>query len=87
MKSVKGISIVRSMPEIGVTVVSTNDLNLLQKAGYSATPKNAPSYIKNKVNFITQKKGGDGAFREFIEKILDENNLIEKVLKIYLESH
>ncbi len=32
LKSVKGISIVRSMPEIGVTVVSTNDLNLLQKA-------------------------------------------------------
>lgn len=35
LKSVKGISIVRSMPEIGVTVVNTNDLNLLQKAASS----------------------------------------------------
>lgn len=64
-----------------------NDLNLLSKVGYSAVPNNSPGYIKNKVSFVTEKKGGDGAFREFIEKILKENNLLEKVLTIYLESH
>lgn len=58
-----------------------NDALLLQKVGFSATTANAPDYIKDKVKFVTQKKGGEGAFREFIEFLLKENGLLEKVVE------
>lgn len=48
-----------------------NDLELLKKVGYSATPLSAPEYIKQNVQYITKKRGGEGAFREFVELLLD----------------
>lgn len=56
------------------------DVELLQKVGFSAAPANAPEYIKRKVNFVTNLKGGEGAFREFIEHILIKENKLEEVL-------
>jgi YrbI family 3-deoxy-D-manno-octulosonate 8-phosphate phosphatase len=60
-----------------------NDLKLLKQVGLSGTPNNAPFYIKSKVKIITQKNGGDGAFREFVETIItkhiDFENLIEEI--------
>lgn len=50
------------------------DFKLLKKVGFSACPKNSPIYIKEIVDFVTEKKGGEGAFREFVEKILNSNN-------------
>lgn len=47
-----------------------NDLRLLREVGISGTPNNAPNYIKKEVTIITKKKGGEGAFREFVETIL-----------------
>ncbi len=46
-----------------------NDIELLNEVGFSASPPNAPSYIKNKVDYITELEGGKGAFRDFIEYI------------------
>ncbi len=57
-----------------------NDLDVLKRAGLAATVPNAPDYIKKYVHYITQKKGGEGAFRDFVEYILTENNLLEEVL-------
>ena len=52
-----------------------NDVELLKAVGFSASPASAPVYIKNIVNYITTKKGGEGAFRELIEKLIfDWNN-------------
>ena len=50
-----------------------NDIEILNNVGFSALSNNSP--IKNhiKVDYITEKKGGDGAFREFVEIILKEN--------------
>jgi 3-deoxy-D-manno-octulosonate 8-phosphate phosphatase (KDO 8-P phosphatase) len=45
----------------------------LKAVGVSATPDNAPEYVKDVAHFVTQKKGGDGAFREFVETILTNN--------------
>lgn len=58
-----------------------NDLLLLQKVGFSATTINAPEYIKNKVHYVTGKKGGEGAFREFVEHMLIEKGVFDEVLK------
>jgi 3-deoxy-D-manno-octulosonate 8-phosphate phosphatase (KDO 8-P phosphatase) len=60
------------------------DIKLLKKVGFSAAPSNAPSYIKEIVNFVTGCKGGDGAFREFVEYIFKENNILDQALEKYL---
>lgn len=65
-----------------------NDLELLQEVGFSACPKNAPYYIKDLVNINLKKKGGDGAFREFVEYFVLKNNSLDFVLEKYLsEKH
>lgn len=61
-----------------------NDMALLKLVGLSATPANAPSYIKDLVDIKLKTKGGDGAFREFVEEILIQNDLMDKVLENYL---
>ena len=62
-----------------------NDFVLLQAAGLSAAPSNAPDYIKEIVDFVTVKSGGQGAFREFVETILKTHNKFEEVLQRYLQ--
>ena len=61
-----------------------NDLPLLKKVGYSAAPAQAPYYVKKEADIILSKNGGDGAFREFVEKYLDEKGILKKTLKKYL---
>lgn len=63
-----------------------NDLLLLKKVGYSSAPLNAPVYIKNSVNYITSLKGGDGAFRDFVEHLLTKNDILDLALSRYYES-
>lgn len=46
------------------------DIELLKIVGFSSAPCNAPEYIKEIVDFVTTKKGGEGAYREFVEEIL-----------------
>lgn len=52
-----------------------NDFNLLKKVGLSACPNSAPDYIKEIVDWKLDKKGGEGVFREFVEKILIANEI------------
>lgn len=47
-----------------------NDLKLLREVGIPGAPINASDYIKKEVSIVTNRKGGDGAFREFIETII-----------------
>ena len=46
------------------------DVELLKNAGISATPNSAPEYIKKTAQMVMTKNGGEGVFREFVEKIL-----------------
>lgn len=64
-----------------------NDVSLLGKVGFSAAPANAPDYIKAKVKYVTQKKGGEGAFREFVEHILTQEGVFEQVLEKAISNH
>ena len=54
------------------------DLPVLNEAGISFAPNNAIQEVKEKVNFVTQKNSGDGAFREYAEYILKLKGGIEK---------
>ena len=62
-----------------------NDVRIMKKVGYSACPADAPSYIKAIVDKVVSVNGGDGAFREFVEEILQTNDLMERTLQLYLE--
>jgi len=62
-----------------------NDIELLSLVGISATPQNAPDYIKKHAKIILNKNGGNGAFREFVEVIIGKANL-EKVIDEYLKN-
>lgn len=51
-----------------------NDISLLQAVGFSACPASAPQYIKGLVKLVTAKKGGEGAFREFVGHVVTTVN-------------
>ena len=59
------------------------DLELLKKVGISATPANAPEYIKEASMFVLSKNGGEGAFRNFVEFIIIRSGY--NLLNLYLE--
>lgn len=46
------------------------DIPLLNRVGFSATVADAIKEVKDVVDFITQKRGGEGAVREVIDFIL-----------------
>ena len=47
-----------------------NDLETLKAVGFSATPADGMPQITAAVDYVCQKKGGEGAVRELIEMIL-----------------
>jgi len=61
-----------------------NDIQLLEKAGYSAAPAQAPHYVKKHARLTLMKNGGEGAFREFVEKYLDTKGLLNDTIEKYL---
>ena len=58
-----------------------NDMGMLKKAGFSGVVSSAPDYMKSYADYITKKRGGEGAFREFVEFILTKNNKIDEILE------
>ena len=47
------------------------DLELLKIVGFSGAPNDAVEKVKKSVNFVSVFCGGKGAFREFVEKIIE----------------
>lgn len=68
-----------SLKDVAFIGDDINDLELLKKVSITGAPFNAPDYIKKMVKIVTKRKGGEGAFREFVEIILGDKN-IEKFL-------
>ena len=62
-----------------------NDIHLLKSVGFSACPNNAPVYIKDKVDLVLKTNGGDGAFRIFIETLLNKLGLWEKTISHFVK--
>ena len=48
-----------------------NDLETLEAVGFSATPADGMPLVAGVVDYVCQKKGGEGAVREIIEMILE----------------
>ncbi len=58
-----------------------NDMGIFRHAGFTAAPAQAPEYIKLMVDYITEHKGGEGAFREFVEEIFKRSGQWEELMK------
>lgn len=46
-----------------------NDLDCINICGYTAAPADAVEEVLNRVNYVCKHKGGEGAVREFIDKL------------------
>jgi 3-deoxy-D-manno-octulosonate 8-phosphate phosphatase (KDO 8-P phosphatase) len=66
-----------SLEEVAYIGDDIGDYNLLKLVGFSCAPANASDYIKKIVDYVTIKKGGEGAFREFVEHIIGKENIIK----------
>ncbi len=58
-----------------------NDLDLLMEAGFSAAPKNAVPQVKKVVDYICERKGGDGAYREIAEMLLAMKPKVDVIIQ------
>lgn len=47
-----------------------NDMEVLERAGFSAAPSDADESVKSQVNWVSSYGGGRGAVREMVELIL-----------------
>ncbi len=72
-----------SMDEVAYLGDDLNDMELLKNVGFSAAPLSAPAYIKELVDIVIQKRGGEGVFREFVEYILTKNGKMEETILSY----
>ncbi|MGL4687359.1 MAG: KdsC family phosphatase [Fusobacteriaceae bacterium] len=60
-----------------------NDCGAIEFSGFSGAPKDSALEVINMVDFISSNKGGEGAVREFIEYLLKENKLWDKIVDKY----
>ena len=59
-----------SVDQIGYIGDDVNDIELLKKVGFSATPKNGIIKVQKIVDYICKKNGGEGAFREIADLLI-----------------
>jgi len=55
-----------------------NDINIIKLVGFSASPNNAVPQVKQIVDYVCDKEGGDGVFREVADIILKVKNFSSK---------
>jgi 3-deoxy-D-manno-octulosonate 8-phosphate phosphatase (KDO 8-P phosphatase) len=60
------------------------DLPVIQCAGFSAAVANAVNEIKQAADYVTKRKGGEGAVREVIEYILKKTGRWDALAKKYM---
>jgi YrbI family 3-deoxy-D-manno-octulosonate 8-phosphate phosphatase len=75
-----------TLDEVAYIGDDINDLPLLQAAGTSCSPANAPEYVRQQAQFTTLLCGGEGAFREFVEALLRRAGMLDEALHRYSES-
>ena len=73
-----------SFSEVAAIGDDLNDYNMLSLVGKSFTPKNGVKEIREHVNTVLSFDGGDGAVREMIDSLVDENNQRDKFMAMWL---
>ncbi|MBN1300053.1 MAG: HAD hydrolase family protein [Melioribacteraceae bacterium] len=57
--------------EIAFIGDDVNDLGIIEAVGFSAAPADAVPKVLSAVDHVCKREGGQGAFREFVDIILD----------------
>jgi 3-deoxy-D-manno-octulosonate 8-phosphate phosphatase (KDO 8-P phosphatase) len=57
------------------------DLSILTRCGFSVAPRNGCSEVRSRVDYVTERQGGDGSIREVVELILKSKGLWEDYIK------
>lgn len=73
-----------SFEEVAVIGDDLNDFNMLRLAGRSFTPNDGVDAVKEIVDTVLSKKGGEGAVREMIEILVDENSQRDMFLSVWI---
>lgn len=60
------------------------DLPIMTRVGFKVAVVNAVDELKSRVDYVTQRKGGNGAVREVIELILKNTGKWEALMERYL---
>lgn len=60
------------------------DLGVLTKCGFSVCPADAREYMKDRVDFVSSYKGGEGVLREVGDLILKEQGKFSQLLDQYI---
>ncbi len=71
--------------EIAAVGDDFNDYEMLSFAGRSFTPNDAPQDIQELVDVVLTRKGGDGAVREMIDMIIEQNDQKEQFLSLWIK--
>lgn len=59
------------------------DLSILSRVGLSASPKDAHEEVKFRVDYVTEKKAGEGAVREICDIILNSKGILKQFIDEY----
>jgi len=70
--------------ELGAIGDDLNDYNMLSLVGRSFTPSNGVKEIQSLVDTTLNSKGGDGAVREMIDILVDENKQRKEFLSVWM---
>ena len=74
-----------SFYEVAAIGDDLNDYGMLSLVGRSFTPNDSVKDIQAMVDTVLTKKGGDGAVREMIDTIIEENDQKEEFLSLWIE--
>lgn len=72
------------LTEIAYMGDDLNDLSALSVAGLACAPANAVQEVKERVNYVASRNGGEGAVREVIEMILKARGEWAQIVAAYL---
>ena len=73
-----------SFEEVAAIGDGLNDYNMLRLVGKSFSPKNGVKEIREIVDTVLSFDGGDGAVREMIDSIVDENSQREEFMAVWI---
>jgi 3-deoxy-D-manno-octulosonate 8-phosphate phosphatase (KDO 8-P phosphatase) len=73
-----------SFDEVAVIGDDLNDFKMLRLAGRSFTPNDGVKEIQESVDTVLHKRGGDGAVREMIDILVDENSQRDLFLSVWM---
>jgi len=58
-----------------------NDLPVFELAGFAVCPSDTYDYIKDKADYVTRARGGEGVLREVADLVLEARGFFDKWLK------